>query len=207
MNKRKVMSSLAVVCPSWVPIFGICAVAFLFGAVAGTGSSSAFYKSDAAGEILTGYFLSLKGGETGTDLASLFWWLAKYHVFVFLLGFSMLGVVGIPLAAFARGFTLSFTMAVLVRLYSVNGAIAGALILGVSSLFSVPLFFLMAVSAMNASLELTRSGLFLVAPSGFGIYSRPYFIRSIVIFLLLVILAIGERAILSYGLSSLPIFL
>ena len=87
------------------------------------------------------------------------------------------------------------------------GAIAGALILGVSSLFSVPLFFLVAVDAMGASLELTRSGLFLIAPSGFGIYSKPYFIRSIAVFLFLVLLAIGERAVLAFGLSKLPIFL
>lgn len=206
MNKRKVMSSIFAMCPAWVPAFGICGAAFIFGVFAGTGASVGFYKSGAAEEILTGYFVSLRGGEAGIDLASLFWWLAKYHVLVFLLGFSMLGVVGVPFLSFARGFTLSFTMALLVRLYAANGAIAGALILGLSSLISVPLFFLMAVGAMNASLELTRSGLFL-APSGSGIYSKPYFIRSIAIFLLLVLLAIGERAVLSFGLSKLPIFL
>ena len=206
MNKRKVMSSIASVCPSWVPVFGVCAVAFVLGVVAGTGSSSAFSKSGVSGEILSGYFDSLKGGEVGTDLAALFWWLAKYHILVFLLGFSMLGVFGIPILSFVRGFTLSFTMAVLVRLYSSDGAIAGALILGLSSLFSIPLFFLMAADALGASLELTRSGLFLIAPSGFGIYSKPYFIRSIVIFLFLVLLALGERAVLSYGVSALPIF-
>lgn len=207
MNKRKAMSFLAVKCPSWAPIFGICAAAFIFGAIFGTSSSADFYKSGAAGEVLAGYFVSLKRGEAGIDLASLYWWLAKYHVFVFILGFSMLGVIGIPLLAFARGFTLSFTMALLVRLYGANGVIAGALIFGVSSLISIPLFFLMAIDAMNASLELTRSGLFLVAPSGFGIYSKPYFIRSTSAFLLLLILAIGERAILSFGLSKLSIFL
>lgn len=207
MNKRKAMSLMNEVSPFWRQSFIVCGAAFILGSVLGTVLSSGFGRSDAVGDFLTGYFMSLNSASPGDDLASVFWWLSKYHILVILLGFSVLGVFTIPLFVFFRAFSLSFTMAVLVRTFSADGAIAGTLLFGISSLTSVPIFLFLAVSAMSAAIELTRSGLFLIAPAGAGIYSRRYFLRCVVALILLVLLAIGERALLSSDILELPIFL
>lgn len=207
MNKRKAMSVTGGSSPFWTQSFVVCGAAFLIGSVLGTIFSSGAEGSEALGDFLTGYFRALDAGTAAGDLASVFWWLSKYHLIVFLLGFSILGVVFIPLFVLLRGFSLSFSMAVLVRTLSADGAIAGTLLFGLSALLSVPIFFLLAIHAMSASIELTRSGLLLIAPAGYGIYSRRYFLRFVLALILLVLLAIGERALLCSGVLEFPIFL
>ncbi len=207
MNKRNMFSAVKSFRPPCAAALLVCAAAFVCGSAAGTFLSAGLRPDGWAGEAVSGYFAALENGGAVTDLAAVYWWLAKYHVLAFLLGFSMLGVPGIPALSFARGFSLSFTMALLVRSYAANGAIAGALLFGAAALFSVPLYFLIASAALEASLELTRRGLLLAPPNGPGIYTRPYFLKTITVFLLLAMIAIGERALLSRGLLTLPVFI
>ncbi len=188
-----------------LPAFAVCAVSFLVGVVAGTIVSSSFAGGDAAAEYLSGYIVSLREGTAALRFWPLFVETGWYHLLAFLLGFTVLGAALIPALAAFRGFTLAFSLATLVRVYSVSGAAAGAVLVGVSALFSVPLFFPLASDGMCASFELLRTGILRLPPSGPGV-TYANFIRFIAVLFFLLLIALGERALLLSGFLDLPIF-
>ena len=198
MNKRKL--ALGPGSRAWLPAFVLLAVSFLLGSAAGFVMSSGFAGEDSAGAFLKGYLLSLEGAVKSSGTVRLFWETGAYHVAVFLLGFTVFGAIGIPAV------TLTFAMATLVRLYSFSGAVAGLVLLGLTAIVSVPVFFVLAVDAMWCSAQLARTGLTGAPPAGPGIYSRAYFIKSLLAIFLLILTSAGERALILSGLLELQVF-
>ncbi len=209
MDKRRSIFSRGALPGLWSPAlaaFALCAVCFALGVVSGTALSSGFAGGDAADRFFSGYVESLRSGAVRERLTPLFLGLCWYHILTFLLGFTMLGVPGIPLISAVRGFTLSFTLATLVRLYDAGGAAAGLVLIGLPALVSVPVFFPLAVDAMCASWELVRTGLLRQPPSGRRFYSGSALLRFLAVLLLLLLISAGERALLGSDFLELPIF-
>lgn len=204
MNKRKLVSGPGP--RAWLPAFVLLAVSFLLGSAAGFVMSSGFAGGDSAGAFLKGYLLSLEDAVKSSGTARLFWETGVYHVAVFLLGFTVFGAAAIPAVSALRGFTLTFAMATLVRLYSFSGAVAGLVLLGLTAVVSVPVFFVLAVDAMWCSAQLARTGLTGAPPAGPGIYSKAYFIKFLSAAVLLILISAGERALILSGLLELPVF-
>lgn len=202
MNGRKLLRGFDIFPRSWFGSLALLSAAFAAGVIAGSFLSAGACSGDEAAGFIDGYIGSVRGAPVGQ--ARMFLSLSKFHLAAFLLGFSMLGVVLIPALSMLRGFTLAFTLSLFVRVYSLEGALAGAAVLGASSLVSLPLFFLLAAQSMNASLSLTGMGVFHASP-GQGIYTKAFFIRFFTAVLLLLLLSLGERAVLSRIFSRFPV--
>lgn len=205
MNKRRFFSGSAVFSRSHVPAYMLCALLLALGIVSGTFLSAGFVESGGAKGFMDGYLPTLRSGSD-LGLAQYLLMLSRYPVLAFLLGFSVLGTVGIPVLCFVRGFTLAFALSALTRLYAGNGALMGCMLFGVVSALSVPVFLLVASGAFCSSVRLGRVWFSIPAPMEPDNGPGAYLFRFFLAMLLLLLLAIGERAALAAGLSSLPVF-
>lgn len=203
MNKRRLFSGHVFLPRSHYPAFMICAALFCLGVVAGTFLSTGFCSDGGAEEYMSRYLPSLLAVEDPGS-AGIFWMIAKYHIAAFLLGFSVLGVVLIPALSFFRGFSLAFTLSVLTRLYSLNGALMGCILFAGVSALSVPLLFVVAAGSFFTSLELGR--VWFSLPFDPFHDARSSILRFLAVILILFLLALGERAVLNSGLLDFPIF-
>lgn len=205
MNKRRFLSGSAFFPRSHVPAYMLCALLLALGIVSGTFLSAGFVDSGGAEGFMAGYLPTL-GSASKLGLARYLLMLARYPVLAFLLGFSVLGAVGIPVLCFARGFTLAFALSVLTRLYAGDGVLMGCMLFGVVSALSVPVFLLVASGAFLSSVRLGRVWFSIPAPADPDNGARAYLLRFSLAMLLLLLLAIGERAALAAGLSLFPVF-
>lgn len=125
---------------------------------------------DSGGDSLADYlrqFLSL-AGEQAPPLAGVVWDSVRWPLLVFSLGFTTLGLLGIPLAFAVRGFLLSFSIASFVRSFGERGEILAALLFGVSGILATPVLFVLGVQGLTASRCLASRVL------GDGRWIRPY---------------------------------
>lgn len=199
MNKRKLTPWISPEPRRGFSAFFLCAAGFLLGVILGVLLSGGVLEGDSASEFFSEYGKTLLAGSFDGGFLPVFMSVAWYHLLAILFGFTMLGVALIPLVSAARGFTLSFTLAALVRLYASQGIAAGMALVGFTALLSVPIFFLVSVDAMCASGELVRIGLFRQPPAGPGAYTADLFMRFFLAIILLLLISAGERALLDAG--------
>lgn len=148
------------------------------------GSAAGCLLAAAAGgggiESLSAYiqgFLSAagEGSVRQPALLPLLWELLRWPVLVVALGFTALGVIGIPILFSVRGFLLSFAVCSFVRLFGSEGCFAAALIFGISGAISVPALFVLGVQGLMASARLAGRT---VGESRRGSpFGRTYFLR------------------------------
>ncbi|MDR0381083.1 MAG: stage II sporulation protein M [Oscillospiraceae bacterium] len=140
---------------SW-PALIVLSALFLCGAVAGC--LVAFRADEAAAEtmreFLRGPLLAQDEPGTGILLGRALYNAFKYHVAVFLLGFTMLGVGLIPLVAAVRGFFLSFAVAAFVQAFGPGGLWLAAGAFGAQALLTLPCLFLVSLRGIAASAAL-----------------------------------------------------
>lgn len=98
------------------------------------------------------YFAGLRDGElVAPSLFSTVWELCRWPLLVFVLGFTALGAVGVPVVFLVRGFLLSYSVSVFVRLFGVAGLAAAATVFGVCALFVLPVLFVLGADAMGSA--------------------------------------------------------
>lgn len=134
---------------------------FAVGALAGClfagvlGAEALLHLSD----YLQSYFLRMR--ESGAaDLPSFFSTaveLCRWPVLVFVLGFTGLGAVGIPAVFLIRGFLLSYSVAVFVRLFGLCGFAAAGAVFGIGGVFVLPAFFVLGADALESAGALCAS--------------------------------------------------
>ena len=109
------------------------------------------------------------------QLAALFWRALRWPLAAFLLGFSALGLIGVPALSALRGFFLAFTAASFAMAYGHSGLTVAFLLQGIPALLSVPAFLLLATQSFSSAYTLAGRG------SGQGRrefpYGRDYFLR------------------------------
>lgn len=125
--------------------------------------------ADALSGYLAGFLLSAKENTLSTpEFVVILWRHIRWPLAVFALGFTSLGVPGVPLLCGLRSFFLSFSIASFARCYGWKGLELAFYLLGVTSLISVPVFMILAVQSLSAAGALAaRSG-------GSGRRSLPY---------------------------------
>ncbi len=134
-----------------------CGALFLCGCIIGTLSAGFVSDGTALNEYISGY-LSFFLSDASTEI-SLFSAVAnnfKYHLLALFLGFSILGVVSIPVLSAVRGFFLSFSVSAIIRLLGSRGILLALSIFGINTLITIPCFFVLSVSAFSASLYVLR---------------------------------------------------
>lgn len=142
--------------PTWdglsrLAVLGVC---FLVGVLGG------FFFSVLGGEslelldYLQRYFhLAGYGGGLDPTLLSVVWDIFRWPLMAFLLGFTALGMVGIPLLLLIRGFLLSFAATTFVRLFGLPGLAASLAAFGVTVLLTVPVLFVVSLDSFRQSLD------------------------------------------------------
>lgn len=160
------------------PALVVLSVCFFLGGVAGCVLAG---KVDGGGsESLAAYldgFLAVAGteGVSGPALLPLIWEVVRWPLLTVLLGFTALGLLGIPILFLARGFLLSFAIASFTRGIGSAGGLMAAAVFGLSGLFSIPALFVLGVQGVNAARSLAGRAL------GEGKRSAPfgkaYFLR------------------------------
>lgn len=135
----------------------LLALFFLFGIV--LGQAVLGWVPDATGEDLRRYlqdFLLLEQ-DPQRSLATALVTLALYlrgPLLAFLLGFSSLGIILIPLGAMAFAFFLSFSVCCFTASFGAEGVALALAFFGLRSLVTLPCFFLAAIPAMEHSRSL-----------------------------------------------------
>lgn len=75
------------------------------------------------------------------------WSIMCMPLLVFLLRFTVLGLLGIPFALGYKGFLMSFSVSAFVKSYGWSGAVAGGLLLGMTSIAELSCLLLLAVDS------------------------------------------------------------
>lgn len=107
-------------------------------------------------DYFSSYFSSLGSSEAfRPSLFAAVWEVVRWPLLAFTLGFTALGVVGLPVMFCLRGFLLSYAVAVLVRLYGFAGLVSALAVFGVSGFLVLPALFILGVDAFRAAGSIT----------------------------------------------------
>ena len=126
-----------------LPALVVVSAAFALGGVLGCGLAAQV--GGGGGDMLhayvTGYLTAARAGEAAPPhMLSVVWSTIRWPVFAVLMGFTGLGLLGIPVLFSIRGFLLSFAITSFVRMFGGVGGVLGvnlgvnllnALVLGV----------------------------------------------------------------------------
>ena len=161
-----------------LPALIIVSASFLLGGLAGCLMST--FVGGAGQESLRAYlesFLSMaqNGGAAAPALTVQLWDILRWPVLALLLGFTALGMLGMPLLFAVRGFLLAFSIAAFVRIFGSAGCLLAFLIFGVGGGFSVPALFVLGVQGLGAARTLASR--FLGEGKAPSPYGRAYFLR------------------------------
>ncbi len=142
-----------------------------------TGCLLAFRVTAVGAEAMTAYLdRFLAAAQAGSlelpALPELLWRSVRWPLAAFLLGFSVLGVLGIPVLCSVRGFFLAFAIASFAQAYGINGLAVAFFLLGIPGFLSVPAFIVLTTQSFSAAVSLAgRSG------RREGPFCREYFFR------------------------------
>lgn len=128
-------------------------LSFLSGGTAGCIAAAGI--GGAAGAALQDYlqaYLTLAEAQ-GIDVRFLpiLWEQFRYPVFVFLLGFTAIGMLGIPVLFALRGFLFGFSVSCFCRLFGSVGMIPAMFLFGLPALLWAPAFFVLGTQAVRSA--------------------------------------------------------
>jgi stage II sporulation protein M len=159
LNKRSFLISLSDSGDTKTNYLGllICSALFLCGAIIGTVSAGLLSDGAKLNDSVSHYLsFFLNSTSAKPDIFSALGDSFKYHLCAVFLGFSILGVICIPVLSAVRGFFLSFSVSVIVRLLGGKGILLVLSIFGINTLLTIPCYFVLSVSAFSASLYFLR---------------------------------------------------
>ena len=160
-----------------VPL-AIIGTAFLLGGLLGCAAALHLNSggSEALSQYIRGYLETVQSGlAPAPDVITVAWKASRFLLLAVLLGFTALGVAGMPLLFLVRGFLLSFSVTCFVSMFGGRGGLLAFLLLGVSGVATIPPLFLLGVQGMSASRRLLRRCL--GGQRDGPIYSKRYFFR------------------------------
>lgn len=136
------------------PALVVTAVFFAFGGLAGC--LIALSVTEGGAEALQVYLESFltaaqAGAMTTPATIEVLWRTLRWPLAIFLLGFTALGVLGIPALVSARGFFLAFSVASFAQAYGRKGLTIAFFLMGVPGLLTVPALFLLSAQSLHVS--------------------------------------------------------
>lgn len=168
-----------------------CGALFLCGCIIGTFSAGFLQDGTNLNSFITEYMaIFLNGTKAQPGFFGALFDNVKYHLMAVFLGFSILGVICIPLLSAMRGFFLSFSIAAIVRLLGGKGILLTLAIFGINTLLTVPCFFVLSVSAFSASLYFIRSIFSKNTKSTISPFNKRYFLNCGICVLILIVTAL-----------------
>jgi len=158
----------------------VCAVFFTLGVVMGTFSARTL---DTAGTLALRESMTGRLGQIvdGTYVAPGFFSVleafGRDHLIALFLGFSLLGVFGLPVLSGVRGFSLSFSIAAFLRAFGPEGLPVALSLFGLGALITIPCFFLLSAQAFGASARLGKLVLGAGKVQSEPLFGRRYWVR------------------------------
>lgn len=133
-----------------LPALAVCSVCFFLGGCLGCGLAARI--SGVGLESLTAYISSFLdaakgGGLAAPSLVSVLWSCVRWPLLALLCGFSVLGLLGLPVLFSVRGFLLAFSIASFVRMLGGAGCLLAFFLFGISGALSVPVLFFIGVQS------------------------------------------------------------
>ena len=137
-----------------LPALVVVSAAFALGGVLGCGLAAQV--GGGGGDMLhayvTGYLTAARAGEAAPPhMLSVVWSTIRWPVFAVLMGFTGLGLLGIPVLFSIRGFLLSFAITSFVRMFGGVGGVLAFLTFGVTGLVAIPVLFVLGVQGLAAA--------------------------------------------------------
>lgn len=132
-------------------------------------------------EYLLAYFSQLVEGGIELKFLSTAWAAIKVPLAAFLLGFTFLGVIGLPILFGLQGFLFTFSVSALGKLFGMEGMLPAFFLFCLPALVWVPVLFLLGLQSFQASLA-QISKMFLGGKSGDRVYPTGYFRRVMLCF-------------------------
>lgn len=105
-------------------------------------------------QYFSDYFTAVKSGEAQAKLWTVLWGNLKAPLLAFFLGFSVLGLWGLPLLFLAESFVFTFSVSSLCRVLGVSGLLPAFVLFGLPALWWVPLLFLLGLQSFHTALSL-----------------------------------------------------
>ena len=109
---------------------------------------------------------------------ALLWECVRWHLLVFVLGFTSLGLLFLPVVFALRGFLMAFSIGTFVHLFGGAGCLLALAVFGVTGAVSLPALFVLGVQGMAAARALASR--FLGESRRTLPYGRTYFLRCAV---------------------------
>lgn len=128
-------------------------------------------------DFFQSYFLSLEEGTLQADFYTSLWSNLKPPLYAFLLGFSLLGTIGIPLLFTTQGFLFTFSISTLCRLLGTTGLVPAFFLFCLPALLWIPTLFFIGLQGYRTSLQLWHHSKLL------DIYTPNYFLKNAIGFL------------------------
>jgi len=162
---------LRVAAPSQAAVAAwILGAAFLAGGVAGC--LAAGWMDDAGVQALSGYLTSyfhcVSEETPAPGFWSAVWEQFRFPLAAFILGFTAIGVVGLPALFGVRGFLFSFSAACFYRLLGSQGLLCAFCLFGLPAVLWAPALFVLGSQGMLGAYGMLRRGL------GEGDWPLPY---------------------------------
>lgn len=176
--RRAVAGVWAVPDGGFLPALAVIGACFFAGGL--VGCTLAAHVDGGGTESLAAYlrsFLQAAGaGEAETPaLAALVWNHIRWPALAVLLGFTALGLLGLPILFAARGFLMAFAIASFVRMFGRAGCLLAFAVFGITGVVAVPVLFVLGVQGLVASRTLASR--VLGEGRGASPYGRAYFLR------------------------------
>ena len=135
--------------------------AFLLGGAAGCAASGAVAGEglEALEEYLRGYLELAVRDAVRPPLWSTVWEVIRFPLAAAVLGFTALGVVGLPVLFGVRGFLLCYAAASFYRVFGLAGEVPAFILFGLPALIWLPVLFQLGVQGLLASYALLRRAL------------------------------------------------
>lgn len=102
-------------------------------------------------EFYLSYFSQAQESEVRPNLSHTIWANLKTPLYVFLLGFSLIGTLGVPLFFLTEGFFFSYSISALCRLLGAKGLIPAFFLFCVPAFLWVPVLFLLGLQSFRAA--------------------------------------------------------
>ena len=140
------------------PELPILFVLFLLGAAVGAFCVFTGKPEEELSAYLLEYCAALGDGAVGISFFSAFWDCLRWPLLTALLGFTAVGVVGIPVLFAARGFLLSFAVCTFGSVLGQKGIVIAAVLFAVSVLFVLPVLFILGRHELRRAIRRLPNG-------------------------------------------------
>lgn len=132
-------------------ILGVC---FFLGLLSGLLFASLGQASPELSAYLQDYFQAAgASGGWRPAIWTVIWDLVRWPLAALVFGFTALGVFCVPALLLARGFLLSYSVSLFLRLFGGGGLLAALAAFGVTALFVLPVLFAVSCDAFRSSLS------------------------------------------------------